>query len=92
MSKRFLMTRFLGLSEAEMAENERMWAEEQGDVDAAPADPAGLRSVGVSPGSIQGDMETLAPPAEGAEGAGPVPDLGAASPIAGAPGAPAPAI
>jgi len=92
MSKRFLMTRFLGLSEAEMAENERMWAEEQGDVDAAPADPAGLRSVGVSPGSIQGDMDTLAPPADeaGAEaGAGAMTEPGAASPMGGAPGAPA---
>ena len=64
MSKRFLMSRFLGLSESEMAENERMWNEEQGDVNAAPADQAGLRSVGVSPGGIQGDMDTLAPPAE----------------------------
>jgi hypothetical protein len=97
MSKRFLMTRFLGLSESEMAENERMWAEEQGDVDAAPADPAGLRSVGVSPGGIEGDMENLEVPAEGgepgAEGAPPPGDPGAASPVGGAPaGAPAPAI
>ena len=75
-----------------MAENERMWAEEQGDVNAAPADPAGLRSVGVSPGSIQGDMDTLAPPAEegGEAGAGPMADSGAASPMGGAAGAPAP--
>ena len=93
MSKRFLMTRFLGLSEAEMAENERMWAEEQGDVEAAPADAAGLRSVGVSPGGIQADMENLEPPAEGdagAEGGAPADTGGTASPMGGAAGAPAP--
>jgi hypothetical protein len=92
MSKRFLMTRFLGLSEAEMAENERMWAEEQGDVDAAPAESAGLRSVGVSPGGIQADMENLEPPAEGdmgAEGAAPADTGGTASPMGGAAAAPA---
>ena len=88
LSKRFLLTRYLGLSEAEMAENERMFAEEQGDVDAAPADPAGLRSIGVSPGGIQADMDNLETPDLGAEGA---PDAGAeagaASPTAGgAPG------
>jgi hypothetical protein len=81
LSKRFLMTRFLGLSEAEMAENERMWSEEQGDVDAAPSEPAGLRSVGISPGGIQSDMDAVAEPEAGAAG-----DLGGAE----AGGAPAP--
>jgi hypothetical protein len=91
MSKRFLMTRYLGLTEAEMAENERMWAEEQGDVGAAPADPAGLRSVGVSAGGIQSDMDAVAPEAgaeAGAEDAGAM--AGAApAPEAGMPAAPA---
>jgi hypothetical protein len=68
-SKRFLMERFLGLTQEEMTENETMWSEEQGDVEAAPADPAGLRSVGVTPGGIQGDMDNAVPP-EGEEGAG----------------------
>jgi len=88
LSKRFLLTRYLGLSEAEMAENERMFAEEQGDVDAAPADPAGLRSIGVSPGGIQADMDNLETPDMGAEGApGEGAETGAASPTAGgAPG------
>jgi hypothetical protein len=84
LSKRFLLTRYLGLSEAEMAENERMFAEEQGDVDAAPADPAGLRSIGVSPGGIQADMDNLETPDMGAEGApGEGAETGAASPTAG---------
>jgi len=88
LSKRFLLTRYLGLSEAEMAENERMFAEEQGDVDAAPADPAGLRSIGVSPGGIQADMDNLETPDMGVEGApGTGTEEGAASPTAGgAPG------
>ena len=92
LSKRFLLTRYLGLSEAEMAENERMFAEEQGDVDAAPADPTGLRSVGVSPGGIQADMDNLEVPEPGAEGAPGAEGMetGVAGPVAGAPGAPAP--
>ena len=93
LSKRFLMTRFLGLSEAEMAENERMWSEEQGDVDAAPSEPAGLRSVGISPGGIQSDMDAVAEPEAGAAGeAGGAEAGGAPAPGGeGVPGAPAPA-
>ena len=93
-SKRFLMQRYLGLTEQEMTENETMWAEEQGDVETAPADPAGLRSVGVTPGGIQGDLEAAEPPAEGEEGAM-TPDasgLGSPVPGGGVPQSPATAI
>ena len=85
------MKRYLGLSEAEMTENERMWAEEQGDVDVAPAEPAGLRSVGVTPGGISSDLDAL-PPAEGDAGlgGGPVNAGGTASPVAAGPGMAAP--
>jgi hypothetical protein len=79
-SKRWLMKRYLGLTEQEMNENEQQWNEEQGDVEAAPADGADLRSVGVTPGGISGDLENLAP--------GPGED-GAAPEAGGAPGAPA---
>ena len=92
LSKRFLMTRYLGMSEAEMAENERMWNEEQGDTDAAPAEPAGMRSVGISPGGIQADMDNLETP-EAGDASAPA-DAGAASPTGGvatpAVGTPAP--
>jgi hypothetical protein len=72
LSKRFLMTRYLGLTEAEMSDNERMWSEEQGDVENAPAEEAGLRSVGVSPGGMQSDLDNLeTPPEPGAEGGDP---------------------
>jgi hypothetical protein len=79
MSKRFLMSRFLGLTEEEIAENERMYQEEQGDLDNAPADSAGLRSVGISPGGLSGDLETaeLAAPAAELE-----PEAGAETPEA----------
>ena len=89
LSKRFLLTRYLGLTEEEMADNERMWAEEQGDVEAAPAEEAGLRSVGVSPAGIEGDMENLAP--EGGEGdaAGGAGEADATGAM-GSPGAPPP--
>jgi len=86
------MKRYLGMSEQEMSENETMWAEEQGDVEMAPADDPNLRSVGISPGGIASDLENVAPPAEappegeaGAPGAAP-----GAAPAAGGPvGAPA---
>jgi hypothetical protein len=78
-SKRFLMKRYLGMSEQEMSENETMWAEEQGDVEIAPAEDPNLRSVGISPGGIASDLENVAPPTE-------APPEGEA----GAPGAAAP--
>ena len=69
LSKRFLLTRYLGLTEEEMAENERMWREEQGDSGEAPVEQAGLRSVGISPGGLDSDLESAAipelPPEEG---------------------------
>ena len=91
-SKRFLMTRFLGLTQEEMTENETMWSEEQGDVEAAPAEPAGLRSVGVTPGGISSDMDNAEVPDEGgdlgAEGGMPGGDLGAPTPGSAAMAAP----
>ena len=87
MSKRWLMKRYLGLSEQEMSENETMWAEEQGDIEMAPAEDPTLRNVGISPGGIAADLESVAPPVEAPEGqVAP----GAASPVGGGPvGAPA---
>jgi hypothetical protein len=84
-SKRWLMERFLGLSEQEMNENERLWNEEQGDVEAAPAPGADLRGVGVTPGGIGQDLEAVSPPPE-ADALGGEP--GSAPAGAGAPPAP----
>ena len=74
-SKRFLMKRYLGMSEQEMTENETMWMEEKGEAEEAPADEVGLRSVGVTPGGLDTDLAAAEPPA----------DAGA---LPGAPGAP----
>ena len=81
LAKRFLLTRYLGLTEEEMSDNERMWAEEQGDAEKAPPAEAGLRSVGITPGGLESDIEAAAIPPGGEA------DLGAgAAPEAGAPG------
>ena len=82
LSKRWLMKRYLGMTEQEIAENEMSWAEEKGDVDTAPVDAPGLRSVGVSPGGIQSDIEGLGP-----EGG----NAGGDADLSGAPGADGPA-
>ena len=57
MSNRFALKRFLGLSDDEMAENERLWAEENGKGQPTHTDAAGeLRSAGLSAAGIEGDM------------------------------------
>ena len=88
LSKRFLLQRFLGLSEEEMRENEELWKEEN-STDAVLGSDAGLRSVGVTPAGIDADLETAEPPAapeEGGEapadaGMAPVAPEAAASPV-----------
>lgn len=68
LSKRFLLERYLDLSEEEMQRNDKLWAEEHADTEASQAEGAGLRSVGVTPAGIAGDMDNLEMPAEaGAE-------------------------
>ena len=94
MSKRFAMKRFLGMSPEEIAENERMWREENKDIsDAANTASSELRDVGITPTGIQDGMPPEAPP-EGEEGMEPGTAASAAPPAAGAPtpsGTPAPA-
>jgi len=61
MSKRFSLKRFLGLTDEEMAENERMWKEEQGVAETIPTDASGeLRSAGISQAGIEDDLGELA--------------------------------
>lgn len=61
LSKRFMLQRFLGLSEEEIAENERMWKEENPakTVDSQEED-TGLRGVGITPGDVQSDIDMFA--------------------------------
>jgi len=56
LSKRFSLKRFLGLSQEEITENERLWREENAGMLKPPADSAGeLRSAGITPGAISSD-------------------------------------
>jgi hypothetical protein len=61
ISKRFALKRYLGLSEEEVAENERLWAEENGKGHPAVTDASGeLRGVGLSQADIETDMTDMA--------------------------------
>lgn len=72
ISKRFALKRFLGLSAEEMAENEKLWREENVDEDTNLPANAELRSVGVTANGMGADMSSLAgattPPPEAAPG------------------------
>ena len=58
VSHRFALKRFLGLTDDEMAENERLWSEEQGQGQPTSTDSAGeLRGAGLSAGGIAGDLQ-----------------------------------
>jgi hypothetical protein len=57
LSKRFAMKRFLGMSEDEIKENERLWREENGSNLKSEADAGSqLRSAGITPGGLSADM------------------------------------
>ena len=57
ISKRFAMERFLGLTEEEIAKNEKMWREENDkEIDIQP-EGSDLRGIGVSVGDIETDMQ-----------------------------------
>ena len=80
ISNRFAMQRFLGLSEEELAENERLWREEnEENLEPLPGDPsAEMRDAGISSAGIGADLggiEDEAPEdaggVEGGDGAGP---------------------
>ena len=87
-SKRFLMERYLGLTEQEMSKNETLFAEEQGDVETAQVENPNLGGVGLSQGTVQSEIEGLGPEPAGGDVA--APDGGPES--AGAPQAAGPAL
>jgi hypothetical protein len=77
VSKRFAMQRFLGLSQEEIAENERLWREENIDEDVKLGASAELRGAGITANGIAGDLSGLSntaapPPAPGEETAEPM--------------------
>jgi hypothetical protein len=57
LSKRFALKRFLGLSEEEMAQNQKMWTEEKGESKEDAVQGQDLRNVGVTGGGIASDID-----------------------------------
>jgi len=99
ISKRFALERFLGLTEEEIKQNEKLWAEEnKKDIVDEPTG-SDLRNIGVSASDIQSDQDTVdeieqgEEEAQGPEVAGPVgaETPGVAPAPIGAPGASVPA-
>ena len=59
LSKRFAMKRFLGMTEEEIKENEKLWREENGANLKTEQDSAGqMRSAGITPGGMAADLGT----------------------------------
>ena len=87
ISNRFAMKRFLGMSDEEIAENERLWREENDEnLQNMEADAAGeMRGAGISSAGISSDLggiedttgEEPAPEMGGDEMAGAAPEAGA---------------
>jgi hypothetical protein len=78
-----MLKKYLGFSDVEIKENEQMWREEMGKSTAPSASGSDLRNVGVTPGAISGDLDTLSavePPPE----AGAIPGAEGGLPGAGA--------
>ena len=73
MSKRFMLERFLGLTEDEIQQNEEMWREERDNPDAATPVGSDLRAVGITPGGMDSDITT----GEEMAGMGPEGSIGA---------------
>jgi hypothetical protein len=84
VSKRFALKRFLGMTDEDIAENEQLWKEENGEGKPI-SDAAGeLRGAGISPTGIESDMGD-AQGTEEAPGDMEIPDMGAETPAAGTP-------
>jgi hypothetical protein len=93
-SKRFLLQRYLGLTEEEIVENEKLWREERDQPELSTTQGQDLRSIGITPAGIESDItagqefagsEIFAPGATavpgvaaGAATAGNIPGTGAA--------------
>jgi hypothetical protein len=58
LSKRFLLKRYLGLTEEEIVDNETLWHEERSKPDAPGATGSDLRTVGVTPADMESDIGT----------------------------------
>jgi hypothetical protein len=93
-----MMQRFLGLTEEELVENEKMWREERDEPELETTQGQDLRGIGVTPADIESDIATgqeLAQAEPGPEGLEPgaampgQPTAGGVNAPAGAPPIPA---
>ena len=96
MSKRFLLERFLGLTEDEIQTNSKLWKEERSKPELDTSQGQDLRSVGITPAGLESDvamgqeMSNLTPAGQpGEPGAAPGGTIGN-TPAAQPPGAGAP--
>ena len=93
LSKRFIMKRYLGLTEEEITENAQLWKEERSKPELETTQGQDLRSIGVTPAGMESDINTGEELAGidqmgGAEaGAGGVPPMAGGAMGAAAPGA-----
>jgi hypothetical protein len=94
LSKRFLLERFLGLTEDEIQQNSKLWKEERSQPEMESTQGQDLRSVGITPAGLESDVNMgqemsnlTAPGQEGAPG-GPGGTIGS-TPAAQPPAAPA---
>jgi hypothetical protein len=95
MSKRFMMKRFLGLSDEELVENEQMWREERDEPELQSASGEQMRSIGINPAGIESDLETgeqLSAPEVGGEAGAVTPPTEVAGAPAGSGAPPVPSI
>jgi len=83
LSKRFLLERYLDLSEEEMQRNDELWAQENGTVEDTEVPKSSLRAVGVTTAGLQQDMNTLSP--EGGTQPGNLPPAETGNPAAATP-------
>jgi hypothetical protein len=58
LSKRFMLKRYLGLSEEEIVENEKLWKEERDEPELQTTQGQDLRSIGITPAGLETDIQT----------------------------------
>ena len=80
LSRRFILKKYLGLSEDEIVENEAMWRDENTDSSPEFESKSGLGTLGLRSGDIEGFEPTETAPPEEAGGE----DMAGADPSAGA--------
>lgn len=59
MSKRYLMKRYLGMTEEEINENQKLWREENQEIETIEGEPSDLRNLGITSGGIDSDMNNF---------------------------------